>query len=459
MENFYYLLAINLSLLTFYLGVLIYALPIPERGIKKWSSILIKDSILSFIIIISIYFIYNYMNNFANSLGGSWSYFDLWFSNAITLSITTKALLMALSSILTKVPLGSQMASIISPMNDALTAEILFLAGLWGIYFIVSSLGQTILMIGLVLYSIPFRIARDAGAWFISFILVFSVGLQIMPVFITNIAESSGVNLNNQAISMGLTFINAKATYRGNPLKNSLIYVYTYNNSYNQIAIYKTDDKGNIISPSYGNEISLPSQLPSYFFSVIDGVAFKLYPFPLYPYNLSFSNSQEYNLYTDNILYENENYTLAFESNNGNYNSFTNDNLVYIYGSSGFVEIRAIDNCINNISYSNFAESNGTWNYYNLKGIYYVFTPINQNLTSYLKFKINNCMTPNLNIKYSDYANDYLGIQNILTPSILEYFLLYYITIPLIYFSLLISITYGLARLLGGRRGIIPRVI
>ena len=459
MANFYYLLAINLSLLTFYLGVLIYALPIPDKGVKRWSGILIKDSILSFIIIISIYFIYNYINNLANSLGGSWGYFNLWLTNAITLSISTKALLILLSSLLTKVPLGSQMISMISPINDALTAEIIFLAGLWGIYFIVNSLGQTILMFGLVLYSIPFRVARDAGAWFISFILVFSIGLQIMPVFITNIAESSGVNLNNQAISMGLTYINAKAYYRDNPIKNSLIYVYTYNNSYNQIAIYKTDNNGNIISPIYGNEISLPSEVPSYFFSVIDDVAFKLYPFPLYPYNLSFRNNQEYILYTNNILYENENYTLAFEGNNGNYNSFTNGNTVYIYGNTGYVEIRALDECVNNISYSNFVETKGTWNFNNLEGIYYKFTPINQSSNSYLEFNVNNCTQPKLNVKYSDYANNYLGIQNILTPSILEFFLLYYITIPLIYFSLLISITYGLARLLGGRRGIIPRVI
>lgn len=456
MNNFYYILAMNLSLLTFYIGVLIIALPIPIKGLKKWGPSLIKDSILSFIIIISIYFIYNYINNFANSLGGSWGYFNLWYSNAFSLSITMKAFLLELSALSLKIPIASQIRSLISPINDALTAEIIFLAGLWGIYFIVNSLGQTLLMFGIILYSIPFRISRDAGAWFISFILVFSIGLQLLPVFATNLTESAGVNLNGQAMSLGLTFVNAKATYHNNPIKNSLIYVYTYNNSYKQIALYKTNDNGQIISPYYGDELPLPSEVPSYIFSVIDNVAFKLFPYPFYPYNLTFSN-QEFNLYTNNILYENENYTIAFEVN-GNYSSYVEGNKVYIVGNGGYVEIRALNGCVSNLTHINSVEYFGEWNFYNLKGYYYKFVPDNQSNT-YLSFTINNCKVPKLNVKYEDYANNYLGLENILTPSILEYLLLYYITVPLMYFSLLISVTYGLARLLGGRRGIIPRVI
>jgi hypothetical protein len=37
-------IALKLALLTFYLGALVYALPIPVRGLKRWGGVLIRDS-------------------------------------------------------------------------------------------------------------------------------------------------------------------------------------------------------------------------------------------------------------------------------------------------------------------------------------------------------------------------------------------------------------------------------
>jgi len=41
-------IALKLALLTFYLGALVYALPIPVRGLKRWGGVLIRDSLFSF---------------------------------------------------------------------------------------------------------------------------------------------------------------------------------------------------------------------------------------------------------------------------------------------------------------------------------------------------------------------------------------------------------------------------
>ncbi|MDP8003344.1 MAG: hypothetical protein RAK17_04095, partial [Caldisphaera sp.] len=103
-SNFYYILAINLSLLTFYIGALIYALPIPDKYFKRFGPQLIKDSILSFIIILSISFIYSYLDNLALSLGGSWQYFNLWFANSLSFGISIKEIVLVFSSLFSQIP-------------------------------------------------------------------------------------------------------------------------------------------------------------------------------------------------------------------------------------------------------------------------------------------------------------------------------------------------------------------
>ncbi|MDP8003295.1 MAG: hypothetical protein RAK17_03835 [Caldisphaera sp.] len=357
----------------------------------------------------------------------------------------------------------SQVRSLLSPINDALNAQIIFLAAIYAIYYMVKIMGNFILLIGLVLYSIPFRLSRDAGAWFISFILVFSIGLQVMPVFLVNFAQSSNSYTNNQGIDMGLTYVNARVLDENNePIPGSLIYVYVnQNNSLNQIALYKTNDLGIVYSPDYNYDslISLPSQVSSYIWGEEDGVAYKLFPYPLDSSDISFNGTiNQVTLYAPNILYVNKYYTIVF-TNGNSFKLNQIGNKILIYGnSSNYVEIRFLKGCIANLSYVNATLTRSSWSWEKLNGLSYRFVPL-ENENALITFQLNLCKSENLSAKYDDYAMNYLSLNNLLSPSLIENIILYYLTVPLIYFSLLVSITYGLSRLLGGRRGIIPRVI
>ncbi len=44
--GYLYYVALKLALLTFYIGVLVYALPIPLGGLKRWAGTLVRDSAL-----------------------------------------------------------------------------------------------------------------------------------------------------------------------------------------------------------------------------------------------------------------------------------------------------------------------------------------------------------------------------------------------------------------------------
>ena len=67
--------ALYLSSLTYFLGVLIYMLPLPFRGLKEWGPTLIKDAIYVTVWVS----IYNYVISFAQGLlsiiGASWNSF------------------------------------------------------------------------------------------------------------------------------------------------------------------------------------------------------------------------------------------------------------------------------------------------------------------------------------------------------------------------------------------------
>ncbi len=451
--------AIQLAVLSFYIGVLIYALPLPIRGVKRWGGQLLRDSMFSFALAISLTAVMEFAQGVAGMLGGSWAYFDAWFQNGVQLILGLKVAAMALSSLTSYVPGASAARALLGPLNDALTADLLFMATLGALEAIVRYGGTLLALIGLVLFALPFRLGREAGAWFIAFVVTFSVGLQVMPAFISYIASSPPVAANSAGASLGLTYepVTVHAS-DGQPIGNSELVLYSYvDGEMKEVAQYWVTSSGAAYDPSSPepNDVSMPSTAPVYSYVYVDGVGSQLDPYPFYPGN--YSMSQGVSLYSPYILYSSQYDTIVLSNQPGNVSLSQSGDALVIRGNlsfGGIVEVRSPNTCSLNVS-ANIRPASGSWSWYGVKGTYwYVQGPVNFTMVVVQR----NCTEPRFSgFTAEDYAQTYFGV-NFVSVNLIEDFLLYYFTVPIMYIATLTTIAYALARLLGGRRGIMPRV-
>jgi len=175
-------IAYYLSILTFYLGVLIYALPIPITGLKRWGPRLISDAFFVASLTFGFYAITNAATYIAQTLGADWvKYFG--FLNAQLLS--QLSIIFGLSSLTKLVP--PKLAPILSKLISSIIGKLM-----WSVYatlfmyilgFVIYKDYALFASLGIALMAIPFRIARGAGAFLLSFALVFFVALPLYPDF------------------------------------------------------------------------------------------------------------------------------------------------------------------------------------------------------------------------------------------------------------------------------------
>ncbi|MGC9071245.1 MAG: hypothetical protein ACP5HK_00900 [Acidilobus sp.] len=455
--GYLFYIAIKLALLTFYIGVLIFALPLPFRGVKRWGGSLVRDSIFSFALALSLTGLMQFSDELARMLGGSWVYFDQWLTGGLDVVLSLKVAVTAISGVLSYAPGLSGVRALLGPLNDALTADILFMITLLVIEFMVRNAGGLVALLGLVLFSVPFRLGREAGAWFIAFVLTFSVGLQVLPAFVSYVAESPQVNVTAQGANWGVTYVTAQVlSGTGGPVGDAVVEIYvTSGGSGKLVAQYVTNREGTPIDPYAGEPglISIPSQVPVYAYVVDDGWQFALTPFPYSPMN----SSPSVTFTAPDILYSNGYNVIAFTDSPGSVNaSVTSEGGVFRISMwyAQIFEIRAPDNCSVNVT-STFPMGTGSWEWDGIRGkSWFLLGPMNATVW----LKVNNCGQASVKgVKTIDYAVTSFGLNG-LSVNVIEDLLIYYFTVPLMYVAVLTSVTYALARLLGGRRGIMPRL-
>lgn len=217
------LLASNLALLTYIIGVLILTLPIPYKGLKKWGIFLIIDAI-STMVLISIYGILLYLSDYIlNLIGYSWSSFLNWLVARTAVLLTLFGALSYISSLFK----GIHAFVISSPINIAITYVSLALSALKIIYFLaltIYSLKNKLMLLGIVLYSLPFRIGKGVGAFLIASSIIMYVGFPLLPAFTAYLTPSIGQ-------SLGSSFINSTKVVivdeMGNRIPYPILLVYT----------------------------------------------------------------------------------------------------------------------------------------------------------------------------------------------------------------------------------------
>ena len=186
--NYFLLIAYYLSILSFYLGVLIYALPIPWSGLKRWGPRLIMDSFFVASLAASFDLIIKFVDNLRITLGADWHNFFAFVGGLTIFKTTLLIALATIQSFLSKfIPGIAKVLSIImSKISYSLYASTMMLVlgeFIRTTYWFLASLG-------IALMAIPFRIARGAGALLLSMALVFYVALPLYPYFLTFIVSA-----------------------------------------------------------------------------------------------------------------------------------------------------------------------------------------------------------------------------------------------------------------------------
>jgi len=215
------LLAFSLAMLTYNLGILLYSLPIPIKSIKRWGSNLIVDAISSSILISCFTLITSLASKILNILGSDWSNYFMWVSSRVVLIFSGFSVLTYISGLLKYSYIVSLLSSPINVVLGYLSAALSALKVLVFLGSFILNYYSYLMLLGVILYSIPFRIGKSAGAYLIAMSIVFYVGLPLMPAFVETFQSSIG------SVSLESTEISGRVIdLSGNAVPNAIIQLY-----------------------------------------------------------------------------------------------------------------------------------------------------------------------------------------------------------------------------------------
>ncbi len=183
-------IALMLSILTYYVGVLIYSLPIPLRGLKRWAPILITDGLVAASLVYINVGILHLIDKIKSMLGiqvGVTGYISKLVQECTLITISVIRVFSSVISYATKINIyvlfSPLISTLILTLVEALTLSVLVA--------LVVNAGTRLFLVGLLLYSIPFRIGRSAGASIIAFIIVNQILLPLFPYWLLYIYGST----------------------------------------------------------------------------------------------------------------------------------------------------------------------------------------------------------------------------------------------------------------------------
>ncbi len=179
--NYLLLIAYYLSILTFYLGAIMYLLPIPLSGLKRWGPRLISDAFLILVLALTVNTIFSAANFVRVILGGDWTRFLMFVKGLIAQNTLSIIILSQAQYALSRIGLSK----ILSIVTQSIAYSLYALLMLYIISVIIKSSYEWIASLGIALMAIPFRIARNAGAFLLAFSIVFYTALPLYPSFVS----------------------------------------------------------------------------------------------------------------------------------------------------------------------------------------------------------------------------------------------------------------------------------
>lgn len=471
--------AYALAVLTFYTGVLIYALPIPWRGVKSWAPRLIADSLFA-VVLLGVYtLLLDVSDELPGYVGGSWVFLKVWFDEAINFVISLKALIISLYTIAKAYGMGWIVSIIFWPINRIADLAVVVLAAVGGLSWLVQNFRDALVALGIALYSIPFRVGRSAGAWLIAFTLVFYAGLPALPAFATWLGKAP----SQGEVEGGLGLAIAKVTVvdaRGEPVDEAILTILNYSAPYRSGNPGETAYSVYIISGGtvYGKMLagyaSFPSMDKLKAVLEVDGYIEVLEPLPFTAADVDFvEGSPRLNLTARGILYTRG--MLVATAPKGSVASLEvaeqgDTAVISVNGSGRALEVTIYRPLSCEAAYEvrapeGHAVANESrvleWRDVTVEA-FTVHAEAPEGSTARLQLVVTTagyCVEDYDKPDLKEYLFDEAGSVALADVGFIAKVFLYYITIPLLYLALLASIAYSVARLLGGRDRVLPRFL
>jgi len=178
-------LAYYLSILTYILGAALRGLPIPLVSIKKLGSRLMVDGVFSALLVFSYKGIVFSISYFSALLGSNWDAFNAWYIAEAAVLTTLFLVLKTIGFVYNKIGLGFLASGLISPLVSLLIDVLVTVTVFYLAVSVIYATAKALIAVGLLLYSVPFRLTRPAGAVLIALPIVFSIGAPFLPSFIS----------------------------------------------------------------------------------------------------------------------------------------------------------------------------------------------------------------------------------------------------------------------------------
>ncbi len=235
-------LSFYFAVLTYYLGCLIYALPIPSYGLKKWAPTLISDSLAALFITTLYTGILATIKWLIAFMGASWSSYIEWITLRIGIMIFVSFVIMNAGAMLSQM-IGPGANALFSPLTSVTSYATLALSSIAITSIIIKTFYDKILALGILLYSLPFRVGRSIGAGLIALVVVFYTFLPLMPSFISSFTPAPSSPVIRALQEHGLSHDDVKLIdSTGRPIPGALIEFYDLNGHF--IASYVTNSSG-----------------------------------------------------------------------------------------------------------------------------------------------------------------------------------------------------------------------
>ncbi len=465
-ENEILLLALGLALLGYNIGILFLALPIPLASVKKWGPVLMKDSLYAAILVFSSNIILNLVPYFQSLLGSSWDVFDLWITERTGWLIGWKMAVSTLLAASSKITGGFLLYVIMEPFLKMVNYALTTIYSIFSLSILLRGFYARLIILGILLLSVPFRLTRKVGSYFIAFAIVFMVGLPFLPIFVSTLAYSDFVEPPSTGdVEFGEIQV---TTITGRTICYPIIQ--GFNGENNLIFLYKGDRYGSIIAgfPDKG----LPKNDTYRVYLDYLGSITPLEPFPVVPerdYVHKTSNMIESRVRLNLTSYILLDQPVCFSSVSRSYNvridsiGFTEKGGYMIVTSlqpGGYIEFRGASGITFELDIEpveNIRIANGTWSWYGISGEWTrVLLPVNTTVTiNYSVLQRNDSgVIPRVREK------TYLSMIG-LSPwmdftKMASNILMSWIVLPAVYLFILGTVSSGLAYVIGGSKEKVP---
>jgi hypothetical protein len=179
------------------------------------------DGIASAILVSAYGLVIKLGDHLLSIVGADWGNFTIWLTSRTGVLASMYLLLQSLGTVL-KASGAEVLLEILKHAGALLATALTAIKTVYIISMVIYSLRDKILSIGVLLYSLPFRVGRSVGATLIAASLIYYIGLPLMPAFAT-IFEAPPVAMP----SSGLGSIRGRVVDSlGNPLPNAVVELY-----------------------------------------------------------------------------------------------------------------------------------------------------------------------------------------------------------------------------------------